>query len=131
MQTDYAQILPIILPVPKAGPNAPANVASADGKTTSPTRAEATDLDAIASEEGSDDLSQSPSAFDQALAQMMMVQVPVQATQPAPQAPLQQGLSTNPTDITAALDALQAGSGLGLASSGNDARSNLPAPLVA
>jgi len=131
MQTDYAQILPIILPVPKVGPSAPANVASADGKTASPTGAEATDLDAIASEAGSDDLSQAPSAFDQALAQMMMVQVPVQAAKPAPQAPLQQGLSTNPTDITAALDALQAGSGLGLASSGNDARSNLPAPLVA
>jgi len=129
MQTDYAQILPIILPVPKAGPNAPANVASADGKTTSPTRAEATDLDAIASEEGSDDLSQSPSAFDQALAQMMMVQVPVQAAKPAPQAPSQQGLATNPIDITAALDALKPGADIGLAQA-MDAGSDLKAPLM-
>lgn len=125
MQTDYAQILPIILPVPKAGPNAPVNVVGADGKTTSPTRAEAADLEALASEDGSDDLSQSPSAFDQALAQMMMVQVPVAQT--LPQAPSQQGLGTNPIDITAALDALQPGSGLGLATV-MDAGSGLTAP---
>ncbi len=127
MQTDYAQILPIILPVPKAGPNAPVNVVGADGKTTSPTRAEAADLEALASEDGSDDLSQSPSAFDQALAQMMMVQVPVAQT--LPQAPAQQGLGTNPIDITAALDALQPGSGLGLAPV-MDAGSGLTAPPV-
>lgn len=127
MQTDYAQILPIILPVPKAGPNAPVNVVGADGKTTSPTRAEAADLEALASEDGSDDLSQSPSAFDQALAQMMMVQVPVAQTWP--QAPAQQGLGTNPIDITAALDALQPGSGLGLAPV-MDAGSGLTAPPV-
>lgn len=113
MQTDYAQILPIILPVPKAGPSAPANVASAGGKTTSPSRAEAANLEALESEEGTGDLSQSLSAFDQALAQMMMVQAPVAQT--LPQAPAQQGLGTNPIDITAALDALQPGSGLGLA----------------
>jgi len=125
MQTDYAQILPIILPVPKAGPNAPVNVASADGKTTSPSRAEAANLEALESEEGSDDQSQSLSAFDQALAQMMMVQAPVAQT--LPQAPAQQGLGTNPVDITAALDALQPGSGLGLAPV-MDAGSGLTAP---
>ena len=129
MQTDYAQILPIILPVPKAGPSVPANVASADGKAASPSSVEATDLESTASDEGSGDPSQSVSAFDQALAQMMMVQVPVQAVKPAPQAPSQQGLATNPIDITAALDALKPSSGLGLAQA-MDAGSDRKAPLM-
>lgn len=129
MQTDYAQILPIILPVPKAGPSAPANFASADGKAASPSSAEVTDLESTASDEGSGDPSQSVSAFDQALAQMMMVQVPVQAVKPAPQAPSQQGLATNPIDITAALDALKPSSGLGLAQA-MDAGSDSKAPLM-
>ncbi len=129
MQTDYAQILPIILPVPKAGPSAPANFASADGNAASPSSAEATDLESTASDEGSGDPSQSVSAFDQALAQMMMVQVPVQAVKPAPQAPSQQGLATNPIDITAALDALKPSSGLGLAQA-MDAGSDRKAPLM-
>ena len=46
MQTDYAQILPVILPVPKAGPSAPANGVSADGKTASAPGVENVDLDA-------------------------------------------------------------------------------------
>ncbi len=134
MQTDYAQILPIILPVPKAGPSVPANVASADGKAASPSSVEATDLESTASDEDSGDPSQSLSAFDQALAQMMMVQVPAQSVKPAPQAPSQQGLATNPIDITAALDALKPGAGLGLAqamNAGSDSRAPLmtaPAP---
>lgn len=114
MQTDYAQILPIILPAPKAGPSAPANVASTGGKAASPTRADGVDPEAAASDDSSGDPSSTLSAFDQALAQMMMVQVPVHSANPAPQAPLQQGLATNPIDITAALEALQPGAGLGL-----------------
>ena len=129
MQTDYAQILPIILPVPKAGPSVPANVASADGKAASPSSVEATDLESTASDEGSGDPSQSLSAFDQALAQMMMVQVPAQSVKPAPQAPSQQGVATNPIDITAALDALKPGAGLGLAQAVN-AGSDRKAPLM-
>jgi len=129
MQTDYAQILPIILPAPKAGPSAPANVASADGKAASPTSAEGVDPEAAASHDSSGDPSSTLSAFDQALAQMMMVQVPVQAAKPAPQAPSQQGLATNPIDITAALDGLQPGAGLGLAQA-MDAGSDLMAPLM-
>ncbi len=84
MQTDYAQILPIILPAPKAGPSAPANVASSDGKAASPTRAESVDPEATAFGDSSHDPSSTLSAFDQALAQMMMVQVPVQGAKPAP-----------------------------------------------
>jgi hypothetical protein len=129
MQTDYAQILPIILPAPKAGPSAPANVASADGKAASPTSAEGVELEAAASDDSSGDPSTTPSAFDQALALMMMVQVPVQAAKPAPQAPSQQGLATNPMDITAALDGLQPGAGLVLAQA-MDAGSDLMAPLM-
>ena len=129
MQTDYAQILPIILPAPKAGPSAPANVASADGKAASPTRSESVDPEAAAFGDSSRDPSSTLSAFDQALAQMMMVQVPVQGAKPAPQAPSQQGLASYPIDITAALDALQPRAGLGLAQS-MDAGSDLRAPLM-
>lgn len=129
MQTDYAQILPIILPAPKAGPSATANVASADGKAASPTSAEGVEPEAAASDDSSGDPSTTLSAFDQALALMTMVQVPVQAAKPAPQAPSQQGLATNPIDITAALDALQPGAGLGLAQA-MDAGSDLMAPLI-
>jgi hypothetical protein len=126
MQTDYAQIMPIIVPVPKAGPSAPANVASADGKTTSASEIEQVDLDLTASEDSFADQTQTLSLFDQALAQMMMVQVPA----PVPQAPSQQGPTTNPVDITAALDALQQGAGPELAL-GPDAGSVLKAPMIA
>ena len=74
MQTDYAQLLPIILPVLKAGPSAPAHIANADGKTAWPSAAEAAGVEVAAPEEGSVNPSQSLSTFDQALAQMMMVQ---------------------------------------------------------
>ncbi len=133
MQTDYAQILPIILPVPKAGPSAPANVASADGKTASASgveKAENVALDAAVSDDDSTDQSQTLSAFDQALAQMMMVQVPAPSSKPVPQAPSQQGLAANPIDITSALEALQPGAGPELAS-GVDAGSVLKAPVIA
>jgi hypothetical protein len=133
MQTDYAQILPIILPVPKAGPSAPANVASADGKTASASgveKAENVALDTAVSDDDSTDQSQTLSAFDQALAQMMMVQVPAPSSKPVPQAPSQQGPATNPIDITAALDALRPGMGPEL-SLGLDAGSVLKAPMIA
>ena len=125
MQTDYAQIMPIILPVPKAGPVAHANGASADNKAASAPDVENVDLDA-ASGEDSTDQSQNLSAFDQALAQMMMVQVPA----PVPQAPSQQGATSNPIDITAALEALQPGVGSGL-TFGMDAGSTLKSPTIA
>ena len=125
MQTDYAQIMPIILPVPKAGPVAHANGASADNKAASAPDLENVDLDA-ASGEDSTDQSQNLSAFDQALAQMMMVQVPA----PVPQAPSQQGATSNPIDITAALEALQPGVGSGL-TFGMDAGSTLKSPTIA
>ncbi len=125
MQTDYAQIMPIILPVPKAGPVAHANGASADNKAASAPDVENVDLDA-ASGEDSTDQSQNLSAFDQALAQMMMVQVPA----PVPQAPSQQGPTSNPIDITAALEALQPGVGSGL-TFGMDAGSTLKSPTIA
>ncbi|MEY3260300.1 MAG: hypothetical protein RIT46_1129 [Pseudomonadota bacterium] len=133
MQTDYAQILPVILPVPKAGPSAPANFASSDGKAASASgveKAENVALDAAVSDDDSADQSQTLSAFDQALAQMMMVQVPAPSSKPVPQAPSQQGLAANPIDITSALEALQPGAGPELAS-GLDAGSVLKAPVIA
>lgn len=126
MQTDYAQIMPIILPTPRAGPVALANGASPDGKTTSASGLESANIDATTSDDDSADQSQNLSAFDQALAQMMMVQVPAAK----PQAPSQQAPAANPIDITAALDTLQPRAVLGLSAS-PDVESALKAPMIA
>lgn len=109
MQTDTAQILPIILPTPKAGLNAPAIGQGVVGKATPSSNRDGIDAETLVAGEDSGDQAQTVSAFDQALAQMMMVQVQAPAAIPTPQAPSQQGLTTNPVDITAALDALQPG----------------------
>lgn len=130
MQTDYAQIMPILLPAPKAGPVVHANGVSAGGKAASASGVEGVDLDTAAPVEESTDQSQNLSAFDQALAQMMMVQVPLPTSKPVPQAPSQQGLAANPIDITSALEALQPGAGPELAS-GLDAGAALKSPMTA
>ncbi len=128
MQTDYAQILPIVLPTPKAGSAAPIKLANADGKAASSSSLETVDPEAVASEDNSTDPSEKLSAFDQALAQMMMVQVQPPAAQPVPQAPSQQGLTTNAIDITAALTALQPSADLAALSEGLAAQTLQPAP---
>ncbi|MEY4255316.1 MAG: hypothetical protein RLZZ141_543 [Pseudomonadota bacterium] len=88
MQTDYAQILPIILPAQKAG--AGGHDAVAKGVALQNQSA------AIEADLAEGDEAERLDAFDQALAQMMMVQMPAQAVATAPKAAAQQALTAGP-----------------------------------
>ena len=102
MQTDIAPVLPVPLPAPKVrSQGAAPSVTAAQDKGQDPRGVEETGGDTKAADVKDADKAGQLSVFDQALAQMAMVQTPV--TIPPPTPPSQMGLSTNPVDIAAAI----------------------------
>ncbi len=113
MHTDYAQTLPIMAPVAKAGGTASVGLAGVNGKGD--------DQGSNTADSGLVDVPQGLTAFDQTLAQVMRVQAPAPSAQAAPQAPSQQSLAPNSADISVALLALKLTTGPAPTVDGTDA----------
>lgn len=102
MQTDIAPVLPVPLPAPKVrSQGAAPSLTGAQDTSRNPKDVEETGSDTKAPGANDADKAGQLSVFDQALAQMAMVQNPVAIPLPTPHTQL--GLSTNPVDIAAAI----------------------------